>query len=130
MAGPAGADEKGVTTASEDRPQSAIIQVASSDGNGTKISIPCTFQGMQNKRLILEAQERLSISAAVSVQYNDAMFLGEVMTCRRETAGAWCLEIKVEQILTGLESLMALRSRLLGEGVVSPFSPVLAGIAK
>jgi len=130
MAGPACADETSVTTAFEDHPQSAIIQVACSDGNGTNISVPCTFQGMQNKRLILEAQERLSISAAVSVQYNDAMFLGEVMTCRRETGGAWCLEVKVEQILTGLESLMALRSRLLGEGVASSFSPILAGVRK
>jgi hypothetical protein len=130
MAASASADEMGVTTAFEDRPQSAVIQVASDAKNGAKRSVPSTFQGMQNKRLILEAPERLSISAAVSVEYNDAMFLGEVMTCRREAGGAWRLEVKVEQILTGLESLMALRSRLLGEGVASPFSPIPAGFAK
>ncbi len=126
------ADEIGVTTAFEDHPQSAVIQVASGAANGAKTSVPCTFQGMQSKRLILEAPQRLSISTAVSVEYNDAMFLGEVMSCTRETSGAWHVEVKVEQILTGLESLMALRSRLLGEGVTSPspFLPVLAAIKK
>jgi hypothetical protein len=38
------------------------------------------------------------------------------MTCS-QSAQCWKLEIKVEQILTGLQSLMALRSHLLGERV-------------
>ena len=72
---------------------------------------------MQGKRLILEVSEPLPASAAVTVEYNDALFLGEVLICR-ETNGLCKVEIKVEQILTGLQSLIALRSRLLGENTL------------
>ncbi len=77
---------------------------------------------MQGKRLKLETTERLAISTPVSVEYNDALFLGEVLACRSEEAGGFQLDIQVEQILTGLQSLMGLRERLLGEGVPQSFS--------
>lgn len=118
-----------MTPAFENRSQTAVIQVATG-GSETRISVPCTFQGMQGKRLLLEAGQRLPASAAVSVEYSDAMFLGEVITCTAGPGTSWHLEIKVEQILTGLQSLVALRSRLLGEGVTSPFCLVPAGMAK
>ena len=72
---------------------------------------------MDGKTLKLEAPERISISAPVSVEYSDAMFLGEVAACQRGTGGVWELNIKVDQILTGLQSLCTLRAQLLGEGV-------------
>ena len=118
-----------MTPAFENCSQPAVIQVAGG-ANETRISIPCTFRGMQGKRLLLEIGQRLRPSAAVSVQYNDAMFLGEVITCTAAAGASWHLEVKVEQILTGLQSLIALRSRLLGEGVTSPFSLVPAGIGR
>jgi hypothetical protein len=70
---------------------------------------------MDGKNLRLEAPERISISAPVSVEYSDAMFLGEVIACQRNASGVWELQIKVDQILTGLQSLCALRAQLLGE---------------
>jgi hypothetical protein len=70
---------------------------------------------MEGKHLRLEAPERISISAPVSVEYSDAMFLGEVIGCQRAVGGGWELHIKVDQILTGLQSLCALRAQLLGE---------------
>jgi hypothetical protein len=107
-----------VTTTFGDHPHSAVIQVPTGEANGSKYQIPCTFEGMLDKRLTLEAPERLGISTVVSVEYNDTMFLGEVMTCRRSTApDIWQIEIKVEQVLTGLQSLMALRAGLLGESI-------------
>ncbi|HSU59985.1 MAG TPA: hypothetical protein VLI55_11780 [Bryobacteraceae bacterium] len=130
MPTPACADEMAVTTVFEDRPQPAVIQVASGAGNGARISVPCTFQGMQNKRLVVDAGQMLAVSTAVSIEYNDALFLGEVMTCRQKADGAWRLDVKIEQILTGLESLIALRSRLLEDGVTSPSSLVPARAAK
>ena len=83
---------------------------------------------MEGKRLRVLAGARLAISAAVSVQYDDAMFLGEVMVCRKESADAWHIEIGVEQILTGLQSLMALRVGLLGDAAAIPrgFVPIAA----
>ena len=82
---------------------------------------------MDGKNLRLEAPERISLSAPVSVEYSDAMFLGEVIACQRNAGGIWELNIKVDQILTGLQSLCALRAQLLGEGVSAPargFVPV------
>ena len=72
---------------------------------------------MQGKCLLLEANEPIPASLAVTVEYNDALFLGEVIICAKIN-GVWKVEIKVEQILTGLQSLITLRSRLLGEDVV------------
>jgi len=82
---------------------------------------------MDGKHLRLEAPERIVLSAPVSVEYSDAMFLGEVISCQRGTGGVWELNIKVDQILTGLQSLCLLRSQLLGESATAPargFAPV------
>jgi hypothetical protein len=105
-----------VTTSFGEHPQSAILKIPSGEPNGSKHEIPCAFEGMDGKTLRLEAPERISISAPVSVEYSDAMFLGEVVGCKSGTGGAWELNIKVDQILTGLQSLCALREQLLGEG--------------
>ena len=75
---------------------------------------------MQGKRLLLETEQTLPISQAVTVEYNDALFLGEVIFCANINQ-SWKVEIKVEQVLSGLQSLIALRSRLLCENV-SPSS--------
>lgn len=69
---------------------------------------------MREKRLELETDEPLSPSLAVTVRYNDALFLGEIMVCA-ETRDAWRVEVAVEQVLSGLQSLLMLRSHLLGE---------------
>jgi hypothetical protein len=116
-----------VTTTFGDHPHSAVIQVPTGDPNGSKHSIPCTFESIEGKRLLLESPERLGISTVVSVEYNDALFLGDVMNCRGASGGVWLVEIKVHQILTGLQSLMALRAGLLGDGVPVPRGFVPAG---
>jgi hypothetical protein len=104
-----------VTTSFGDHPKSALLKIPSGEPNGSKHEIPCKFEGMDGKQLRLEAPERISISAPVSVEYSDAMFLGEVIGCQRGVGGSWELNIKVDQILTGLQSLCALRAQLLGE---------------
>jgi hypothetical protein len=106
-----------VTTSFGDHPHTAILKIPTGEPNGSKHEIPCTFEGMDGKHLKLEAPERISISAPVSVEYSDAMFLGEVVGCQHGIGGIWELNIKVDQILTGLQSLCLLRSQLLNEGV-------------
>jgi hypothetical protein len=96
---------------------SAKIQLAIAEADGTKRTVPCLFQGLEGKRLAVQASEPLPLSTAVSVEFNDALFLGEVAACKGGLNQSCEVEIKVEQILSGLQSLMALRSRLLGEGV-------------
>ena len=72
---------------------------------------------MQGKHLILESSAPLPAYTAVTVEYNDALFLGEIVICAKIN-DLWKFEIKVEQILTGLQSLIALRSRLLCENTI------------
>lgn len=104
-------------TTSFEQDQSAVLNLPSADGYGQKQSVPCLFSGMQGKRLVIGLQERVALSAAVSVEYNDALFLGEVIGSKAEPNGYWQAEIKVKQVLTGLQSLMNLRAQLLAEGV-------------
>src|SRR5438477_10951656 len=96
---------------------SAVIQLASPDPGGKKRTVLCSLQGSEGKRLSLQANEPVPVSSAVSVEFNDALFLGEVVACTGGLNKSCDIEIKVEQILSGLQSLMALRSHLLSEGV-------------
>lgn len=102
---------------SADQAPSATLQLAKAGADGTKCSIACLFQGIEGKRLSLQAGEPVPISSAVSVEFNDALFLGEIVACGTGGSQGCTIEVKVEQILSGLQSLMTLRSRLLGEGV-------------
>jgi hypothetical protein len=106
-----------VNTFSAENAPSAVIQLASPDPSGRKRRVPCSFQGSHSKRLSLQACEAIPVSSAVTVEFNDALFLGEVVACTGGANRACDIEIEVEQILSGLQSLMALRSHLLDEGM-------------
>lgn len=96
------------TTAYKD----ATLKIAGSAG---KAEVPCEIDLLEGKRLRIVAHEGVKAYTPVSVEYNDALILGEVVTCAPEAGGLTCIEIKVEQILSGLQSLMNLRANLLGE---------------
>jgi len=118
-----------VTNCFPDQPRSAVIQISSAEPNGAKRSISCMFQGMHGKRLTLETSESLSSSKVVSVEYDDSLFLGEVVSCVG-SENSWSVEVKIEQVLNGLQSLLALRSRLLSEGVTQPTGvPTRVGVS-
>jgi hypothetical protein len=87
-------------------------------------------QQADRRRLVLETEERIAVSTALSVEYNDAMFLGEVVVCTPTGDNTWKIEIQIEQILTGLQSLMALRAGLLGEAAPEPFKQPAAVVSK
>lgn len=83
---------------------------------------------MQGKRLVIEANEPIAISAALSIEHEDKLFLGETVTCAEQPGSIYRLEIKIEQILTGLQSLINLRAGLLGEGVPQPLTLLPVGV--
>jgi hypothetical protein len=122
------ADESVVNSSLDQNTQPAVLNVPSVDSHGQKQTMPCLIHGMEGERLTLEAQERPPISAAVSIECNDALFLGEVIRSAPEDNGYWRAEIKVEQILTGLQSLMNLRARLLDAGVGPSVGRTTAGV--
>ncbi len=82
--------------------------------SSASVAIPCFFGEVKGKRLWAEGQGALPAGTTVKVEYDDALFLGEVVVCK-ENSDSWAFEIKVEQVLSGLQSLMALRSQLLGD---------------
>ena len=94
----------------------AVIQMATSELDGTKRRIPCFFRKFENKQLILESEESLPFGCPISVEYNDALFLGEVVSSARLN-GTWDVNVQVGSVLTGLQSLMILSDRLLGATV-------------
>jgi hypothetical protein len=87
------------------------------------------FQGMHDRRLTLEAVEPLSMGQALSVQYDDSLFLCEVLTCF-PSGSRWSIELKVEQILNGLQSLINLRLHLMDEGVPQSAPTAPAAVLK
>jgi hypothetical protein len=54
----------------------------------------------------------LTASTAVGIEYNDVLFVGEVVRSMRWGSDEWAIDIKIAQTLIGLESLMILRSEL------------------
>jgi hypothetical protein len=107
---------------------SAIIRISSSSNASAAESYPSLFVEMQGKRLIVDVMDSIAVSSAVTVECDDAMFLGEVVAVL-ERNGRYQVEICVEQVLSGLQSLMALRDQLLGEtGRVTPVTDRVAEI--
>jgi hypothetical protein len=99
--------------------QYAVLGIPAADGRSEKQEITCLFESLQANKLLVETQGRPALSAAVSIEYNDVLFLGEVVRVAPGSHGTWRVEVKVEQALNGLQSLVNLRARLLGYGAVS-----------
>lgn len=121
---PAATDELVVNSTTEQPSQPAFLNLPQSDASGERKKIICSFGEREGNRLVLYCQTKLATSAAVSVEYDDAMFLAEVVHCAGTGEGEWRVELQIEQVLTGLQSLIILRSRLLGEPSAPTFAPV------
>jgi hypothetical protein len=95
-----------------DSPNSATVEVLSENGSGKRRRIPGIFHAFADDWLTLMTGERLAASTAVGIEYNDVLFLGEVIRSTPGAGNEWTMDIKVAQTLTGLESLMILRAEL------------------
>lgn len=93
---------------------SVIIRIPSAADAAKSEGFPSFFVEMNGKKLIVDVQEPIAISTAITVECDDAMFLGEVVATTQQN-GRFHVEIAVEQVLSGLQSLMALRNQLLGD---------------
>ena len=77
--------------------------------------IPCSFREFSRNRLVVEVPESIPLSTVISVEHDDALFLGEVVACASDSQNQWQLQVQVEHVLSGLQSLVMLRARLLDE---------------
>ena len=91
-----------------------MLSIPAHGGRSSGYELPCLFESLEGNRLRLELQEQPPARIPIGVQYNDVLFIGEVITSARMGAGMWRAEILVEEMLNGLQSLMNLRSSLLG----------------
>lgn len=92
--------------------KSGTLEIQPSRGTGERRSLPIAFQTFANKCLTLSTSEALGLSTTVGVEYNDVLFVGEVVRCTAGVGDQWQVEIKVAQTLTGLQSLLMLRAEL------------------
>jgi hypothetical protein len=76
--------------------------------------IPCIVDFCDGRELRIWMQEPLAPGAAVSVEHEDTLLLGEVVRSYRH-GGRWQHFIQIKQLLKGLTTIMALRARLLQE---------------
>ena len=107
----------------QQNPRFATIK-SSSFANQT---IPCLVHELKGKRLVVQAESAVQSSTVVTVEDEDELFLGEVITCK-QVNDVFAIEIKVEQVLSGLQSLLALRSRLLCDMPVN--TPAISPVAQ
>jgi hypothetical protein len=100
----------------ETRP--ALIQAADTHGD----KVPCEVEAVSGKQLSVRVLDQYPPYTAVTVQCEDVMFLGDIICCVPQPAGGYRSDVKIHQVLTGLQNLMNLRARLLGEGAGHPVS--------
>lgn len=96
----------------------SILHLPSDETGGARRSVPCAILEIHGQYLRVITTHAVSAGAAISVEGADAMFLGEVVRATNED-GRYRLDVRVEQILNGLMSLMSLRARLL-DGAAQP----------
>ncbi len=109
-----------MNTSATDFDINSILHLGSSGPVDARRDLQCRFDAFSNKTLTVSAGERLSLSTPLSVEHNDAMFLGEVIGCTPENGSTYQIRIRVHQVVSGLQGLMNLRAQLLGEPVNEP----------
>ncbi|MGI9070168.1 MAG: hypothetical protein ACR2JB_02275 [Bryobacteraceae bacterium] len=94
-----------------DSDYSAKLEVQQAHGTGERRKLHVVFETFADKCLTLTTSEQVAISTVVGVEYNDVLFVGEVVRCTA-TGEPWAMDVKVAQTLTGLQSLLILRAQL------------------
>jgi hypothetical protein len=90
----------------------ATIEIQPANASEERRKLPSTVHTFAHQWLTLIAGERLAASTVVGVEHNDVLFLGQVVHSTPWGNDEWAIDIKVEQTLTGLQSLLTLRAQL------------------
>lgn len=96
----------------------STIHLTSAAAQGAKVDLPCSVIEIKGKHLLLKSKNLIPARVPLSVEHEDALYLGEVVHCVLE-GNEYSVSIEVEQVLTGLQSLVSLRARLLDEQAAS-----------
>ena len=77
-----------------------------------EVRCPATAVDLSGRGMKLRLSRQLAADSPVKVEIGDSMYLGEVCYCRLEH-GAFVAGLAIEQVLTGLQGLARLRSKLI-----------------
>lgn len=91
-----------------------MLYLPAEDPKSEQRQVPCAAEALENSHLRIATSEAVGAGTPVTVEHDDALFLGEVLNCA-EIQDGWQLDLHVEHVLNGLASLVALRDRLLDE---------------
>lgn len=84
---------------------------------------PCRVLSFRGNRLSLLTDRDIPLCVPLTVEHDDGLYLGEVVkscvpppnAAVSPNHTAYHIEVLIEQVLSGLQSLVALRARLLDE---------------
>jgi len=109
----------------------SIVHLPAPVPGAPRVDAPCRVLSLQGNRLALITNREIPLCVPLSVEHDDALYLGEVVKSAGVTpaedasapltAGnnlnhaAYQIEVLIEQVLSGLQSLVTLRARLLDE---------------
>jgi hypothetical protein len=79
--------------------ESVVIDVSGNAGKEVPRKINGIIERLTNKRLTLVSGEALPVSANVTVQGKDLLFLGEVLSCVPESGVKWTTHVRVKRSL-------------------------------
>src|SRR5579859_5795497 len=94
---------------SGDRVKLEIVSVDS-----TRRALPGTFLHLDGHWLLIDVLEQLAPLTVISVERDDTLFIGEIVTCEEGLQSRWRLRIEVAHKVTSLQRLMRLNAALLG----------------
>ena len=79
-----------------------------------EVRYPATAVDLSGRGMKLRVSRKLALDSPVKVEIADSMYLGEVCYCRPEH-GTFVAGVAIEQVLTGLQGLARLSSRLIAD---------------
>jgi hypothetical protein len=101
----------------------SIVHLPAPGPGASQVDAPCRVLSFHGNRLALLTDRYIPLCAPLTVEHDDALYLGEVVKSPVPPLTAdvslnharYHIEVVIEQVLSGLQSLVTSRARLLDE---------------
>jgi len=81
------------------RPEQVVINVSLADPSQPDQRFKGEVEEFANKHLVLLTDEEIDVSARITAQGRDLLFMGNVLNCAQTTGGRWKVSINVSRTL-------------------------------
>ena len=92
----------------------AQVRILSEESSGSDIELPCVLLNMSGQGVSIRLDRAIPASAAVRIDLNDSILLGEVCHCEPSGDSFDC-GVRLDQALTSVTDLARLMSSIMGE---------------